>query len=696
MKLRERIGSWVAGRPLQQRASPIPITPEYSTSFSGMGEDPTKRILLGERQGIPELAQRAIANRVASINWQTKRTVRTDAETTEDEILDDHPLTRLLENPHPDFTGQQVFRLLAEAIVAVGEGYWYLVTNSFNRPATLQPFQVGTTWPIIRNGVVQGYGQRDGKGAQITLRREDVVRFWWPDLESLYGSRGYFGPNWVYNDSLKFQGEHMRSHWQNDATPKVILKAVEEWAEKPDQSNWNRFTQAWRQEMHGRKGSKRGLPSRIPSGWDVVMVAAQSGADVAPLLEWLQQEQLINFGVPNAILGKVVSGDRSSAETTSWIFDLYTVTPIVDMIRDTINNNLVSRFAPDLFVDYEPFVAPDKEFELKRDVALVEAKIVSPDEVRTDGGRDEAPWGKYPPGTFGDQPYTGEATDNPFTTDVDESGGAPPTDETDEDEPEEERKRLPVSRASMLKHFEPARQWTWRRQQEKRWERRMNERVLQVFTAQQSMTTEALRALQQRAEGDELFDDAAWGALWERIVEPVRRRAYVDAGQQTARMLGGFDFELTQTVVQELRRQGADLVTYANRTTLTALREQLVEGAQAGESIDKLERRIDAVFLGRRSNSRTIARTEILRATEDAQIQSFQQSGVVERKRWNSSRDGAVRDSHIESYIPVVPTSQPFVLPDGERGMYPGDSSFSAGNSINCRCFVTPVFQGEI
>ena len=154
-------------------------------------------------------------------------------------------------------------------------------------------------------------------------------------------------------------------------------------------------------------------------------------------------------------------------------------------------------------------------------------------------------------------------------------------------------------------------------------------------------------------------------------------------------------FELTPHVVSELRRQGADLVGHANSTTLQALRETLADGAYAGESVDQLERRVSEVFAGRRRNARTIAHTELLRAVEDAQVESFRQSGVVERKRWNSSRDGAVRDTHVESLISIVPVSQPFILPDGDQGMYPGASSFRAGNSINCRCFVTPVFDDE-
>lgn len=704
LTIRERLGNWIAGR-RHDRASPIPVTPEMTsgTFFGlGMGEDPLKQALLAQRQGIPELAQRAIANRIASLKWQVKRSVRVDGDTTEDEIIDEHPLTQLLVNPHPDFTGQQLFRMLGESVAAVGEMYWYKVTNAFNRPATLQPFQVGSTWPIVRNGVVVAYGQRDGKGRQLQLRREDVVRFWWPDVATLYTSRGYFGPNWAYNDTLKFQSEHMRSHFQNDAVPKVVLKAAQDFAANPDEPTWERFSSVWRSQYHQRQGTKRGLPAMLPTGWDIVQLAAQSGADVTPLLEWLEGEQLMNYGVPNALLGKVKSGDRSSAETTSWIFDTYTITPIADMLADVMTNHLARDFADDIFVAYEPFVAPDKVFELERDVAYVGAKIVSPNEVRADAGRDEASWGEFPPGSVGDQPYTGEKSQGfgglfgsgpmPEEEPDPEEG-----DEVEDDTEDEPRKRLtPSQRQSLMAAFSPDNQWRFRRQQEKRFEKRMSRAVDRVFSIQEQMALAAFQATQQRAEGDEVVDEERWGLLWREIVEPIRLVAYRVSGQQTMNLLGQGEFVLTQQMVQELRRQGADLVTNANHTTVQALRAQLIEGVELGESTDQMAQRISAVFQGRRNNSRTIARTEILKATEDAQVESYRQSGVVERKRWNSNRDGKVRDSHIESLIAVVPVDQPFILPSGSRGMYPGDSSLPAADSINCRCFSTPVFEGEV
>jgi len=55
----------------------------------------------------------------------------------------------------------------------------------------------------------------------------------------------------------------------------------------------------------------------------------------------------------------------------------------------------------------------------------------------------------------------------------------------------------------------------------------------------------------------------------------------------------------------------------------------------------------------------------------------------------NSMRDDKVREQHQQMDGQVVPVLEPFTAPDGTQGLYPGDSSFSAENSINCRCVLT-------
>jgi hypothetical protein len=236
-------------------------------------------------------------------------------------------------------------------------------------------------------------------------------------------------------------------------------------------------------------------------------------------------------------------------------------------------------------------------------------------------------------------------------------------------------------------------------QRERKFRPRMERAVRAVFEAQRKETVKRLHA---QADGrqriamsvDELFDPLEWATLFELKVERIRKLAYVESAAEALRGLEvSQGFEFLPHVSAKLQEQGAALVKRTGETTRDRLRKILVESAESGESVSELAKSINALFGGRRRNAQTIARTELLKASEDAQVEGFRQSGVVEWKQWNDNRDPEVRDSHVGSLIKVVPLDQPFTLANGNRAMHPGDSMLPVGDVANCRCFVTPVLD---
>ena len=141
--------------------------------------------------------------------------------------------------------------------------------------------------------------------------------------------------------------------------------------------------------------------------------------------------------------------------------------------------------------------------------------------------------------------------------------------------------------------------------------------------------------------------------------------------------------------------QGAKMVTLVNQTTAKAVRKALTEVLEAnlseGESLNSLTKSMDAVFKGRRNNVATIARTEMHKATQSGQLESFRQAEVP-FKTWLDARDSNVRETHFQEGILPVRLDDVFILPSGAMCQYPGDSSLPASESINCRCDAAPVF----
>lgn len=203
--------------------------------------------------------------------------------------------------------------------------------------------------------------------------------------------------------------------------------------------------------------------------------------------------------------------------------------------------------------------------------------------------------------------------------------------------------------------------------------------------------------------------------LFDRKAERFRRRAFertaVEALETVAAQAGleVVKFSYTPTMAATLAAQGRSFRQAVNNTTLKRLSGTitavLAEGAAQGESADQMAKRVEKAVKSsmkmRRRQARMIARTEMLKASQSAQVAGYKLSGVVERKRWNTSQDDAVRDSH-EIDGQEVPLDSHFILPEGdghaaENAEAPGvgieGARLSAANSINCRCFLTAVID---
>jgi uncharacterized protein with gpF-like domain len=232
--------------------------------------------------------------------------------------------------------------------------------------------------------------------------------------------------------------------------------------------------------------------------------------------------------------------------------------------------------------------------------------------------------------------------------------------------------------------------------------------VLQKLAEQQGAPRAILIDPARSIDPDLLFDPDEWERLFAVRVEPLRESAFLETAGATVAGLGGDEsaFVFTNAIQKSLKEHGARLVKQVNATTGKRLAQvvseyeadviasAIGEGVAAGEAPLSIAKRIEKVFKVRNKEARTIARTEVLKSTQMAQLEAFDVM-EVERKQWNCSFRNS-RDPHKAAHGDVVDAGQPFYL-DGELadapGIGAGGSQLSAANSINCQCFVTPVFD---
>lgn len=140
-----------------------------------------------------------------------------------------------------------------------------------------------------------------------------------------------------------------------------------------------------------------------------------------------------------------------------------------------------------------------------------------------------------------------------------------------------------------------------------------------------------------------------------------------------------------------------ELAEIMQLNTHKAIESQLIEAINAGESIAQAELRLKDLPQFDRNRARATARTEILTASSQANWESFMQSPSVIGKKWKHSGAKKIkpRETHVAMDGTVVGVDELFLV-DGEFGMYPRDTTFSAKNRVNCGCVIGPEVDNHI
>jgi hypothetical protein len=345
---------------------------------------------------------------MSTLNPQVVKVIGTGADQIE-EVQHDHDLKKLLDRPHPDFPRSLILRLTTQWLVTTGESYLLKVSSKMGGvPMELHPIPPTNIWPVIDHGVTIGYRSVDGDGKEKDHEPDTVIRFYWPDPENPWASEGYLGPAGIVADAQKFSNQHLRYHFEHDATPKSVLEATD-MAEDWDPDSRERFAELWNKNYNNRHGDIGGgsSPAILPTGYKLIQMALQSGEDVTPLLNYWRDDLLMAFGTPRSVLGQVVSGDRSSAETNAFVFDMHTILPIANLISDILTLKLAPDFADDVLVKFQEFVAKDKAHLLMQEGQDLQLKVRTINQVREDRNLKGVEWGEYPVGTPQDMPYDG-------------------------------------------------------------------------------------------------------------------------------------------------------------------------------------------------------------------------------------------------------------------------------------------------
>lgn len=652
-------------------------------------------------------------------------------------------------------TAYQLFGLITTQYEALADSYLFIIRDGMGVPRSLQMARPGTIRPLLSGGVVAGYEQVVS-GSRLALKPTDLIRIWEPDPFDLFQSRSIMGKNRVTIETAQFAEERWRNFYQNDATPLMAFETADKTVALPDEEKQEEVSRKFMERFWRRGGKHTGTPSFTKPGWTIKQLNSEDGAASGVLMmEHLNGREYNAFGVSPSLVGKNQDMNRAAAETARFTFDQNTVEPITKAIDDAFTLQLAIQYPTAegvrLIVKTLPFVSRDKAFDLQRDQIDLQTKVRTVNQVRSDRvpALDPVPYGGDPVGTFADTPYTGEIEEldlsslstvpaEPAVVVVEtESGDGEGGGDEDEGRSSTGRSETRLggsmsetqtrvhSLNQMRAHFTPEEEWKRTIQRDEVFTPRFRSVQRAVFLQQGKDTLARFLAAGRvmlvswqylkpdaalsdrirwaepdwhRAAADDLveqiFPTDIWDEMFEKTTEVVRKQSFVASATEATEAITGKVFKLTDVAQRALTEMDLTHIKFVNAQTQSLLRGQLRLGLANGESTDQIAKRITDVFGQRRKDSIRIARTEIASAVQVAQVEGYRQTGVVGKKQWNTSLDGDVRDSHIiEGQTRDL--DDDFTLSNGARASSPAAVDLSAEDRINCRCFVTPIFEGE-
>ena len=224
-----------------------------------------------------------------------------------------------------------------------------------------------------------------------------------------------------------------------------------------------------------------------------------------------------------------------------------------------------------------------------------------------------------------------------------------------------------------------------------------------LTTSSKGTATETAAIIAQLAI---LFPEEIEYALIEGLLTRIITRIISTRGPQALASVGGVagDFllaapEITTWISATAGSQAVNLTA----TTHAQLAAVLTNGQESGWTLAELTKNLNTLFSEDISLVRAarIARTEVTRSYNFANVMAIENSDVAVSKEWMAIMDDVVRDSHAAMDGDRVAKGTAFVSGDGYALYYPGDPQAPPGESINCRCQVVesleePTMEGGV
>jgi len=588
---------------------------------------------------------------------------------TGDPVPDTHPAAKMIANPNPRISMNELEFRAELFLCMAGDAYWYV--NKVGDSIRLDP---------LRSDRVSIKAYRDKRVYFYTLPGETPVPF---DEEEIVHIKNYspsddlFGmPVLRANARLVDTGnaytDFNYNAMKNGMWPSGVLAT-----EKLETAQYERLMKQIKETKEGPANARRLLVIEDGKSWTPTTPTPQD-MDFMGGTNLTNQELCAGFGVSSEAIGLVPAKyeNARAMKRAAWED---TIIPELNLLKGALNIQLANRHFDGIYFDYD----------LSQSLPMVEAR------------RENAEEGKK----YFDMGISTKAINELLGFGFDEAdcpdvgvlpvallpvGATRATERSTATElmrlPRNERARILELSARSAESDALYRSVDRKRQG---WERGVADKISSLFTVESSAVVKAVT--NGRKDTDAAIESQR--GAWIKTLTAVYRAVIEDFGQETydeltKRTIGGMESREYDPWDDEIKKyvnaQVASQIDYIQETTKKKIRAIVLEGIKDGSSNVQIAKSIRGVYNGWEAGTDVyrammIARTEVHQASGTAMHNGAKQSGVAKEKAWSDAGDNRVRDAHVansgEGFIPFDGVFQ-----DGAD--YAGDGT----DDVNCRC----------
>lgn len=631
-----------------------------------------------------------IAKEVANIEFELYK-VRTVRDEVVYERIYSHPLLDALDRFNEFTSAYDGFYTTQSHRKLAGDAFWYVDRTGLNingiyiLPPDKVTIDLGKAEGSQR--VIQGYTYKDtikGEPVEVKYKPEEIIHFRVPDPKNFYRGKSAVVAAAEAIDTDTMAIEANRKLFERGLIAQLMLTTEKSLTDDQLKQLHTEFRNTY-------GGTENAYKVPIFSGGIEPKTVQMSNRD-AQFLEqqqWLRDKIMVIFGNTKAVLGITEDVNRANAEASLLSWQRSTVRPDMKGICDTLNEFLVPLYGDNLLLGFCDPVKEDKSEDISEVTQLISSDIISINEAREELGYDPIDGGDEH--TFQRTVELPPALRYVNTRNIINKAKAKAVEYSRIKAMAKPLAKQIIANKKTNKEFTP---------------RVMPEKLVKYFNRQKEIRTTAEKVFADKVASfiDRLVDKALENmpnevadmqkkALWndEELIteatidlEPILTQVATQSGIEAMKLVAEEQVYKPYNIRKVVQARVEKFAESMVKTDKDRIINIITDGVRNGDGIPKISDSIRGAF-DSKAQANLVTRTETAFAQSSAQLDAWNQSGVVEGKEW------VVNDP--------CPQCEPY---DGEivglnKNFY-SSSEFADGDPPlhpNCECVLAPVVDLE-